>query len=710
MYCLKMMFKMLEMFVVVNNQIVQMKKVLFLLFLVGINPLFAQKAKPKCLDGNCKNGVGTYIYEDSSVYVGAFTDRIRNGQGKITYKSGATYEGEWMNDKRHGKGVFIDSLKNRYEGAWLDDKENGVGKYTDAKGNVYEGTWTNGELQGYITLRYKNKNLYVGEYDKGLKGKGKFTYADGSIYTGNFNRNKRSGYGELVYHFGLTYKGNWVSNEIEGQGDFFETKSQKKLATGLWKTEKSKEGDLNVSNSEGYLFSQQVNKEIYFGQSKNGIKDGFGTLIKTDKTVLNGYWENGKFLGVDKPSYQLINLNCSYRAEEVIKDCKLVIISNFNQESRELEGEDDNRITYFGLIDFTGKTLLEMEFDVIHRIKNSCLFIVRKKGSYFLFKVGSGLIPFNYKVSSDYESTDYYEQLNFNEGLCLVKDQYGKIGFIDETGKEVIKCSYSDSRWFSEGLCSVFNGVSWGVINKKGELVVPFSYSRINEYSEGMALVVKGSKYGYIDKLGKIIIPLNFEFNELEFYDYNFKHGLAIYYQKGKEEGFRFIDKSGKFVGELYSDIDSWFHLSSNFELFTVAKKFPAESAADKLHGYSTKFGITNKLGQIVVPVSYVSFELKGNYIISQNKDLFGLIDAKGNVLMEAKFSKEQVLTEISKKETTPNTRLEKTYIELNGVRKVGLENAQGKVIVTPIYDKIIEMRDGIYKCVNGDKCFLLFF
>jgi len=308
---------------------------------------YSQNIKPKCIEGNCKNKIGTYLYSDSSIYVGSFTDKLRNGQGKITYKSGATYEGEWLNDKRHGKGVLVDSLKNRYEGAWLDDRENGVGKYTDAKGNVYEGTWTNGELKGYITLRYRNKNVYVGEYDKGLKGKGKFTYADGSEYTGNFNRNKRSGYGELIYHFGLTYKGNWVSNEIEGQGDFFETKSQKKLATGLWKTEKSDEGHLIYSSDNGYMVCYYKNKDLYYGQVskglpngngmmvysngevyegkfvagkydgygrylyndkseykgewKNGLREGFGTLVKKDKSEEKGYWEKGKFIN-SKPT------------------------------------------------------------------------------------------------------------------------------------------------------------------------------------------------------------------------------------------------------------------------------------------------------------------------------------------------------------------------------------------------------------------------
>ena len=46
----------------------------------------------QCIDGNCKNGQGTFKWEgnDSS--------------------TGDTYVGEWKNSKRHGKGTIIFDL------------------------------------------------------------------------------------------------------------------------------------------------------------------------------------------------------------------------------------------------------------------------------------------------------------------------------------------------------------------------------------------------------------------------------------------------------------------------------------------------------------------------------------------------------------------------------------------------------------------------
>ncbi|KAA9338992.1 WG repeat-containing protein [Adhaeribacter soli] len=65
----------------------------------------------------------------------------------------------------------------------------------------------------------------------------------------------------------------------------------------------------------------------------------------------------------------------------------------------------------------------------------------------------------------------------FYEGLAMVKDQNDKIGFIDTTGKEVIKCqydsddmeSYSDRPRFRQGLCLVSKGDYTFYIDKNGK-------------------------------------------------------------------------------------------------------------------------------------------------------------------------------------------------------------------------------------------------
>jgi hypothetical protein len=461
----------------------------------------------------------------------------------------------------------------------------------------------------------------------------------------------------------------------------------------------------------------------YNGEWKNGQKDGQGTLINLDGTIVKGYWGIGQYLGTEKPNFRLASYSCSDGELEIIKECELVINCKPkedlkpNQDSEEMRAEGDefswdgsyyaHECFYFGLKDFNGKILLETEFRMIKRIKNSCSFIMNKDGQFYFFNAGSKPIKFNYFLTLDNESPDYYGALEFSDGLCMVKDLNGKVGFIDELGKEVIKCSYISSKGFSEDLCPVYNGEQWGIINKKGEVIVPFSYSNINNFSEGLALVVKDSKCGYVDKLGKIAIPISFVYKDMsEFCDYDFTHGLAINYS---EKGYRFIDKSGFFVGDIYTTIDSKCTLRSTFKLFSVEKTFPAETPLDKVSsGYTKKIGIVNSQGIAVAPIIYTYFYIEDNFIITEKFDKWGLIDSSGKLILEAKFSEEYVRSELKK--IQPEKQLFKSYSEVNGVRKVGLVNNLEKVILRPIYDEITKVSDGCYKCKNDGQCFLVTF
>ena len=76
--------------------------VLILLFINQSNQSFGQ-----CKTGNCKDGLGTYIFEDGSKYVG-----------------------NWKNSKPNGKGTFFDSEKTYiYKGIFINGVEHGMGKY-----------------------------------------------------------------------------------------------------------------------------------------------------------------------------------------------------------------------------------------------------------------------------------------------------------------------------------------------------------------------------------------------------------------------------------------------------------------------------------------------------------------------------------------------------------------------------------------------------
>ena len=105
--------------------------------------------------------------------------------------------------------------------------------------------------------------------------------------------------------------------------------------------------------------------------------------------------------------------------------------------------------------------------------------------------------------------TPQYEEAEpFSEGLAAVKKD-GKWGYIDTTGKYVIKPKYEEaSDFFDNGLaCIQING-KWGFIDKTGEFVTPPQFSGVNGFSfnKGYISVSKGAKIGIMDDSGKIII------------------------------------------------------------------------------------------------------------------------------------------------------------------------------------------------------------
>jgi hypothetical protein len=48
----------------------------------------------KCIQGDCVNGVGTFVYQDGTRYVGEWRDGKQHGQGTETYPDGSKYAGE----------------------------------------------------------------------------------------------------------------------------------------------------------------------------------------------------------------------------------------------------------------------------------------------------------------------------------------------------------------------------------------------------------------------------------------------------------------------------------------------------------------------------------------------------------------------------------------------------------------------------------------
>jgi hypothetical protein len=94
-----------------------------------------------------------------------------------------------------------------------------------------------------------------------------------------------------------------------------------------------------------------------------------------------------------------------------------------------------------------------------------------------------------------------------------------KYGFIDTSGREKINTEFDWVGDFSEGLCVVRNdhgkigSGNYGYIDTSGKVVIDFKFQYANNFENGKAKFQLNNLWGAIDKAGKIVEPATHQSN-----------------------------------------------------------------------------------------------------------------------------------------------------------------------------------------------------
>lgn len=263
--------------------------------------------------------------------------------------------------------------------------------------------------------------------------------------------------------------------------------------------------------------------------------------------------------------------------------------------------------------------------------------------AYGGYRIGryNGIVYINHQ--GKIHKFDYEWGSDFSEGLAVVKNKKGYCGYIDTTGKEVIKCQFIAAWPFSEGLARVvmeneYGNLVYAYINKTGNIVIKGGPSGVNfsekyNFSEGFAF---DNINDCIDKHGNKVFSCKREYKidtKARAFPHQFSCGLACV-ALGEDEytaKFGFIDRTGEEVISLKYDFASDFS-----EDFSWVRK-------------GDKMGCINRQGFEAIPFVYDAIS---DFVIEHNEqykfkeglacvkmnDKWGYVDYTGKVVIPFEF------------------------------------------------------------------------
>lgn len=272
--------------------------------------LMAQNGK--CIDGDCVDGTGTYMWPSGDQYTGQFQNGRINGQGTYLWRNGTKYVGEWANNMQDGEGKLTLANGKERSGTWK------AGQFVTAETKpkpkeetpivieeeIKEGCLTGNCINGKGQYAWGDGSKYEGEYQGGeIHGKGRYSWPDGSYYDGNWKKGVRHGYGIYLSEKGLRKAGDWENDKlVKLESEQTAPTATVSTQSNSGKKEGCVSGDCENGKGKYYLGA----KEYYEGAFVDGSFNGLGSYFWPDGSKYIGEWKNNKRDG--KGTYYFPNL------------------------------------------------------------------------------------------------------------------------------------------------------------------------------------------------------------------------------------------------------------------------------------------------------------------------------------------------------------------------------------------------------------------
>jgi hypothetical protein len=325
-----------------------------------VSVLFITNLQAQCLDGDCQNGKGTFLFDGGSKYIGAFANSMMNGKGKVTLPNGNVYDGDWLANTREG-----------------------IGTYIYANGNTYIGTFKKNRIAGEGTMLFAAGHRYIGAWESDMpSGQGKYFFKNGERYEGSFKAGKFDGQGTMYYPSGESRSGVWVNNLLGGEVKITQADGSTEMT--LWENGvqlanpvvnnlkvkdcnseycKAGRGQFMYSDGSRYVggfvegqpegegICYYVNGDRYEGKWAKHAPHGEGVMYYTTGRVLGAIWEYGQPKGNLASKDKGVSLNpVKVDKDPAVKIWAIVVGVSRYTSMQMLKYSDDDAYQYYAFL------------------------------------------------------------------------------------------------------------------------------------------------------------------------------------------------------------------------------------------------------------------------------------------------------------------------------------------------------------------------
>lgn len=250
-----------------------------------------------------------------------------------------------------------------------------------------------------------------------------------------------------------------------------------------------------------------------------------------------------------------------------------------------------------------------------------------------------------------------------SEALARVVHK-GDYGFINKTGEMVIPAEFKEAGDFSDGLAAAYDGDKWGYIDATGNWAIQPQFDRAKSFDSGVGIVEKDGKWIYINKSGEVLDIAKGE----KLYDF---HDGVAFFRKGDYVGL--MDTQGAVIVEP-----------------TLKKITAFHNGYARFLSQSDQWGIIDNKGNIVVEAKYDDI---GPYINQvswvQNGEQLGLVSGDNYTKIDA----------VKIWDFAPGESV--TYARKNEL--IGFMNKKGEWVIPPTFEKAKAFSSGLAPAFDGE-------